>query len=186
MMRASAMIFLAALGAEPPVPSQLNEAIAIGRTCSAPIMRLQRPGGDFDVYIESPLARIALFAATAQQMHLPFDAATAARHLTTTTRIWADYSASGRRTIAVTGILVATSHPRTISQPIAVGTSRLFLGRAASHGIIEGLRFRAGESTFDTLPSGNFTIILQTTGGVRRYPVTEGDRARLLHVCNER
>jgi hypothetical protein len=186
MIGASAMIILAALGAEPPLTSQLNEAIALGRTCSAPIMRLQRPGGDFDVYIESPLARIALFAATAQQMHLPFDAATAAKHLTTTTRIWADYSASGRRTIAVTGILVATSHPRSISPPIAVGTSRLFLGRAASHGIIEGLRFRAGQSTFDTLPAGDFTVILQTTAGVQKYPVAEADRATLLPVCNER
>ena len=75
---------------------------------------------------------------------------------------------------------------RSISQPTAVGTSRLFLGRAASHGIIEGLRFRAGESTFDTLPAGDFAVILQTTAGVQKYPVSETDRATLLPACNER
>ena len=186
MMRAVAAILLAASSIEPSVTAQLNEAIALGRTCYAPIIRLQRAGTDFDVYVESPLARIALLAATAQQMHLPFDAATAAKHLTTTARIWADYSAGGRRTIAVTRIVIATSHPRSISQPIAVSTSSLFLGRAASHGIIEGLRFRPGESTFETLPSGNFTVVLETTAGAQQYRVTETDRRKLLHVCNER
>jgi hypothetical protein len=119
-------------------------------------------------------------------MHLPFDAAAAARHYTTTSRVWADYSAVGRRTIAVTGILVATSHPRSVSKPIAVKTEHFFLGRAASHGIIEGLRFRAGESTFETLPPGDFTVVLETTAGRQEYRVTETDRTKLLHVCNER
>jgi len=65
---------------------------------------------------------------------------------------------------AAAAILVATSHPRSVSKPLAVKTEHFFLGRAASHGIIEGLRFRAGESTFETLPSGDFTVVLETTG----------------------
>ena len=186
MMRAAAAIFLAAFSVEPSTTAHLNEAIALGRTCYAPIIRLQRPGTDFDVYVESPLARIALFSATAQQMHLPFDAAAAARHYTTTSRVWADYSAGGSRTIAVTGILVATSHPRSVSKPIAVKTEHFFLGRAASHGIIESLRFRAGESTFETLPSGDFMVVLETTAGRQEYRVTDTDRTKLLHVCNDR
>ena len=184
MMRLPAAIVLAAISIEPSSTARLQEAIAVGRTCYAPIVRLQRPGTDFDVYVESPLARIALLAATAEQMRLPFDVSTAESHLTTTDRIWADYAVNGRRTISIDGILVSTSHPHSIVRPIAINSPRLFLGRAPSHGIVESLRFRPGERTFERLPAGDLTVVLQTSAGVREFPLTERDRTKLLRVCN--
>src|SRR5262245_28494163 len=44
-------------------------AIAIGRTCQAPIILLPAGRRDFDVYIEGPFARVALVAATALMMN---------------------------------------------------------------------------------------------------------------------
>jgi hypothetical protein len=184
MMRLPTAIVLAAISIAASSTTRLQEAIAVGRSCYAPIVRLQKPASDFDVYVESPLARIALLAATAEQMRLPFDVPTAERQLTTTDRIWADYAVNGRRTISVDGIVVATSHPHSIVRPIAVKSPRLFLGRAPSHGIVESLRFRPGERTFERLPAGDLTVILRTSAGVQEYPLTEKDRTKLLRVCN--
>src|SRR5437868_4910221 len=53
-----------------------------------------------------------------------------------------------------------------------------------SHGIIEPLRARFPEFTFDSLPDGPFDVVVVTTKGGRRYHVTDAVRHQSLHVCN--
>jgi hypothetical protein len=53
---------------------EVRQAIALGRSCHAPIIRVAASRGDFDVYVESPFARVALVAATALMMYEPLDA----------------------------------------------------------------------------------------------------------------
>jgi len=178
------MLIVGALGTgeEPARTAEINEAIALGRTCNAPIVRIAASGTDFDVFIESPLARIALLAATAMQMHLPFDASMAERQMTTTYRIWADYALEGRRNVSIDRIVLEGPDEKPI-EPIDARTSTFTLGHVPSHGIIEALRFRPGESTFDHLPPDDFRVILRTSAGLQRYRVTKRDRTTLLRVC---
>ncbi len=47
------------------------QAITLGPSCQAPIVRIPADQHDFDVYVESPFARVALVTAAAQMMHQP-------------------------------------------------------------------------------------------------------------------
>jgi hypothetical protein len=63
-----------AIAQAPLSEESVKEAIALGKSCgNVPLVKISKPGGDFDVYIEGPFARIAVRAAAARQMHQPFE-----------------------------------------------------------------------------------------------------------------
>jgi hypothetical protein len=105
----------------------------MGRTCRAPIVHLQADRRDFEVSIESPIARIALNAATSLQMHQAYDDVRARREFTRDYRIWVDYSPTSRRSVGLQRITLQ-SHGRVIL-PVAESKQDFTLGYVASHGI---------------------------------------------------
>jgi hypothetical protein len=168
-----------------PSPEVEAKWIAVGQRCEAPIIRIPGRHGDFEVYVESPAARIALVAATATMMHQPMDAARVrtAMHLPGF-RVWVAPTTEGvASTLTIDRITV---QPPTGAELAAaeVRWRRLALGIAPSHGIIEPLRARFPEFVFPDLPAGNLQIVLHTTAGVQRYTVTEPARSALIRVCN--
>jgi len=69
--------------------------------------------------------------------------------------------------------------------PMEVRNYRLSLETVPSHGIIEPLRLRSGESSFAGLPDAPFSVVVSTTSGRERYEVTKSATTALLRVCNE-
>ena len=167
---------------EPLTQTEMGEAMAFGRKCQPPIVRVS--SSQFDVYVESPFARAALVFATATVNHWPLDAPGVIKAMTPDYRIWAVYKDQADRTVSLTRIGVRPLGGAERAPARIRDWERLFLGVGASHGIIEPLRLRAGEAIFDELPSSDFQIILHTTAGVHRYTVTATDRAARLRVCN--
>ena len=68
---------------------------------------------------------------------------------------------------------------------MSVRDEKFYVGIAPSHGIVDPLRNRFPEFTFDSLPSDDFEIVANTNTGVLRYRVTAADRHLVMHVCNE-
>jgi hypothetical protein len=171
---------------EPILKEDLEAAIAVGRACKAPIIRIAAGHNTFDVFIESPLARIALLAATARQMHQPFDAAVAEQFVTDTYRVWVAYPRSDyfHRNLTINRITLAPPGKKPV-MPTEVRTHTFALGPVPAHGIIEALRFRSNESTFARLPDGPFSVMIGTNAGVERYQVSDTARTARLMVCNE-
>jgi len=168
--------------AEPLTQTEKDQAFALGRRCQAPIARVA--SGQFDVYVESPLARTALVIATATINHRPLDAPGVIGAMTADYRIWAVYRDEADRTVSVSRIGVRPIGGAERGPLRTLEWERLFLGIGSSHGIIEPLRLRPGEAIYDSLPSGDFQIVLHTTAGVLRPTVTAAARSALLRVCN--
>lgn len=169
-------------------PSAVQEAIALGKSCGdVPILRVTKPGGDFDVFIEGPFARVAVHAAAARQMHQPFSPANITPDIGAPDyRVWLQYAASGRRTLTANRVLLqsrtATASGRVI-QPIRDRRAQLTAGALPAHGIITEVRWRGWEWTFDRLPNGEFDVVVETAAGPQRYRVTSQDRAGRMRVC---
>ena len=168
--------------AEPLTQTKMDDAMALGRQCQAPIVRVS--SGQFDVYVESPFARAALVVATAAINHRPLDAPGVMGAMISDYRVWAVYKDQADRTVSVTRIGVRPFGGAERAPTRTREWERLVLGVGGSHGIIEPLRLRSGEAIFDELPAGDFQIILHTTAGVHRHTVTATDRAARLRVCN--
>jgi hypothetical protein len=163
---------------------EVQQAIAVGRSCHAPIIRVTASLGDFDVYIESPFARVALVAATALMMHEPLDAPGVRRAMQPGYRIWLWHKRGSRRRISVSRLSVRSDDGEI--RPVAERRATLFLGTVPSHGIIPPLRQRYPEFLFDSLPKGDFEVVLHTNDGLQHYRISEKDRTALIPVCNER
>jgi hypothetical protein len=163
---------------------QIAEAAALGQTCRAPILLLRKPHADVDVYLETPFARAALAAATARMMRVPLDSRAVRNAMNAEgVRVWASRrdDVAARTTISA---IQFESNGRLIA-PVARRDVRLFVGLVASHGIIEPLRARFPEYTFDRMPAGIFDVVLDTNLGVQRYHVRPQVKAALLTVCNQ-
>ena len=90
---------------------EVRHAISVGRSCHAPIIRIAESLGDFDVYVESPFARVALVAATALMMHEPLDAPGVRRAMKHGNRIWLWHKRDSRRSCpSLSNRLTASSH----------------------------------------------------------------------------
>jgi hypothetical protein len=169
-------------------PSAVQEAIALGRSCGdVPILRVTKPGGDFDVFIEGPFARIAVHAAAARQMHQPFSPANITPDIGAPDyRVWLQYAPSGRRTLTANRVLLQSRSGAAsgrVIQSIRDRRAQLTAGALPAHGIMTEVRWRGWEWTFDRLPNGEFDVVVETTAGAQRYGVTSQDRARRMRVC---
>src|SRR5436190_1950634 len=65
---------------------ELADAIALGRTCKAPIIHFDAP--EYDLYVESSFAHAALIAAVAVVNHESVDAPGIRRAMTAPAAIW--------------------------------------------------------------------------------------------------
>jgi len=169
---------------------QLADAVAVGRECGdLPLLRVEAARSDFVVFIEGPFARVAEHAAVARQMHVPFSAASVTPDMAAPDYwIWAQYTLTGRRTVAVDRVILRSladaTQPSVIIQPIRESRRpQLTLGPIPAHGIITEVRWRWHEWIFDTLPANDFQVVLETTLGRQRYDVTEEVRQRFMRVC---
>ncbi len=168
---------------QPLTTQELADAVAIGQRCQAPIIREPSDRGDFEMYIESPFARVALVAATALVMHQPLDAPGVKQAMQGGYRIW--FARTPGAPFPATVTRVSVPSPAGEIVPIAERDERLFLGTVPSHGIIEPLRARFPEYVFDRLPSGPFVVVVATSGGgAQRFRVTQKNRTALIRVCN--
>jgi hypothetical protein len=154
----------------------------LGQRCQAPIIRLSGSRADFDVYVESPFARVALVAAAARVMHQPLDAPGVKRAMRPGYRIWFVRKPEALFPAAITHVTVRSTAGEIM--PVAEHDERLFLGTVPSHGIIEALRARFPEFVFDRLPPDSFVVIVGTSRGTQRFAVTRRDRMASIRVCN--
>ena len=159
------------------------QAIALGRTCQSPIVQVSREGGDFDVYIESPYARVALVAAAAQVMQQSIDAPGVRLAMKPGYRIWLHRTPRARIDYTVTQVYVRSGDHDF--SPVSESRDRFFLGTVPSHGMVEAVRSRIPEYSFDALPAGNFDVVVETSAGPQHYPVKQRDRQKLMRVCND-
>jgi hypothetical protein len=169
-------------------PAAINKAIDLGKSCGdVPLIKLVQPGGDFDVYVESPFARVAIHAAAAQQMHHAFDASNVTSDIGGPGyHVWLQYTLRAVRTLSVKRLVLqpTSGRDRRIIEPIREGPFQLTAGAWPAHGIITDVRWRQYEWVFDRLPEGDFAVVLRTTTGVQRYHVTARERSRTMRVCN--
>src|SRR5438477_1425164 len=86
--------------------ASVEDAIALGKNCgNIPLVKISKPGGDFEVFIEDLFARIAIHAAAARQMHQPFDASKITTDIAIPDyRLWVQYTPDARRTVTVTQV----------------------------------------------------------------------------------
>ena len=168
---------------------QLADAIAVGRQCgNVPLLRAEAARTDFVVFIEGPFARVAEHAAVARQMHVPFSASNVTPDMAAPDyRVWAQYTLTGRRTVAVDRVILrslAGTPVAVVIQPIRESRRpQLTLGPIPAHGIIDEVRWRWHEWIFDRLPANDFQVVLETTGGRQPYNVTKEVRQRFMRVC---
>jgi hypothetical protein len=167
--------------------ASIEDALVLGKNCgSVPLMKISKPRGDFEVFIEDPFARIAIHAAAARQMHQPFDASKITADIAAPDyRLWVQYTPDAQRTITVTHVRL---QPRRgtgadVIRPARERSYQLTVGTHPAHGIITEVRWRNWEWIFDRLPAEDFDVILETSAGPQRYAVTSRDRASVMKVC---
>ncbi len=152
---------------------QIREAIELGRTGSVPIVLvgawLGVSKGDFDVFIEDPIARIAAAASRAFRRYEPFDAPNVTDAMKAPL-----YRVFFRRTENDRGPFVRVE--RVVLQP---------KGAKGMEGVVQpfkggsdlDLRYTS-EAHFDRFPDGEFDVVLATTGGPQKYNVSEKLRSK--------
>jgi len=151
-------------------------------------VRVEAARTDFVVFIEGAFARVAEHAAVARQMHVPFSASNMTPDMAAPDyRIWAQYTLTGRRTVAVDRVILRSLSAKQSSlviYPIREShRPQLTLGPIPAHGIITEVRWRWHERIFDRLPDDDFQVVPETSGGRQRYNVTKEVRDRRRRVC---
>jgi hypothetical protein len=157
--------------------------MAVGQKCEAPLIRIPSLDGGFEIYIESPAARVAVVAAAAAMNHLSFDTERVRTALKDGYRVWISRQDSATSSIAVDDVGIRAEHQPEL-KPVGMRDERLTLGIAPSHGIIEAVRVRFPEFEFSAMPDHDFTIVLYTNRGIQRYRVTAHNRSGLIPICN--
>src|SRR5262249_9646361 len=143
----------------------------------------------FNVYIESPFARVALYASLAQQMHQPFGPSTVTTQMAAPVyHVWLQNTQNARLTLSVKSVVLRSltstaGKPATRILPVDGRPFQLTLGHVPAHGIVTELRWRRFEWTFDRIPAGDFEVIVETSAGPQRYRVTTADRASRMRGC---
>jgi hypothetical protein len=163
--------------------AEQNRAIALGRSCRAPIIMVPAGQHDFNVYIESPFARIALVTAAAQLMNQPLEAVGVRGAMKPGYRIWLVRKRGARTDYILNTVRIRSRGSDQL--PAQVRADKFFLGKVPSHGIIDALRDRRPEFTFSDLPVDGFEVLVDTSAGVQRYQVTQRERDTMMSVCTK-
>ena len=187
-MRLAPLILLLLVGvggasrdAETLSAQQMAQAVEMGSNCEAPIIKIAGPG-DYDIYVETPLARVALVAATAKMMQQSLDGQNVRTAMRPVYRVWLDRTRDRWQRFSLNTMTIWSRGVEI--HPSAVRNARLFLGTVPSHGIIEPLRTRRPEFLFDSLPAGGFEVVVHGNDGEQRLSVGKLQSARPMRVCN--
>lgn len=156
------LVPIIAAAQEPLTEQQVTDAIALGKGGTIPIVRVSKFLGDFDVFIEGPVARIAAAAADATKRYRAFEVSNVTRDMAAQ-----DFTIYVRNAQGSRGSVLA-SH--IVLQP---------KGAKGMDGVIQPVRERLGVATFDHLPDGEFQVVVVTGAGPQTYAVSEKDRAKI-------
>jgi len=167
-------------------PQQLSDketadAIALGRSCKAPIIHFDAP--EYDLYVETPFGHAALIAAVAVVNRESIDAPGIRRAMMAPAAIWLTRKLGGATMPTVDRIAVQPLRGAEI-RASAERRDRLFAGSLPSHGIVDSLRTRLRQYEFPSLPSGDFDVVVHFDHGIRRYRVGHTERETVIAVCN--
>jgi hypothetical protein len=143
--------------------TQIEEAIALGKNGKIPVHRVSRFLGDFDLFIDGPVARIAAAAVAATREYKPFDAAQVTSEMAEVLyRVRVEPKDDIRsRFLGVKNIVV---QPR---------------GAKGMDGVIQPLKLSYDYAIFDRFPDGEFQIVVVGRDGPQTYPVSLKDRAQI-------
>jgi len=162
VLSAVVLVQLIAAAQEPLTEQQVNDAIALGKAGTVPIVRVSKFLGDFDIFIEGPVARIAAAAADATKRYRPFDVSKVTRDLAAPNyTIYVRHSQGSRSSVLASDIVL---------QP---------KGAKGMDGVIQPVRERLGVATFDHFPDGDFQVVVVTGAGPQTYTVAEKDCAKI-------
>ncbi len=154
---------------EPLTDAQVREAIALGQADKIPIVQvgtfLGVSKGDFNVFIEGPMARIAGAAAAAFRQYRPFDVT----HVTDAMKA------------PLYRVFLRESRVNSRAFP-----TRIVLQRKRARGmdgviqpIREPERGFAFDAAFDQFPDGDFDVVVVTSQGEQRYDVSPSAREKI-------
>jgi hypothetical protein len=141
--------------------SEVAEAIELGKKGEVPVLRVTTFLGDFDVFVEGPIARVAAAAMAASRDFRPFDASNVTREM-------------------ASRLYVVRARPKRYGR--RVGAGRIVLqprGAEGMDGVVQPVKEGFSETTFDRLPDGEFQVVVVTEQGPQRYTVTEKDRPKI-------
>ncbi len=164
------LLVLALQSLEPRSDQQIREAIELGRAGKVPIVQvgtfLGVSKGDFKVWIEGPIARIAAAAERAFKQYRPFDVSDVTDEMKAPLfRVIAEKGeSSGNRILFVQHIVLQARRAKGME------------------GVIQPVkedRRMVREAFFDRLPAGEFDVVLATSGGTQRYNVSLKKRERI-------
>jgi hypothetical protein len=172
---------------QPLDDSAIKAAITLGNRCGeVPLIKLSETGHDFDVYVESPFARVAIYAAAARQMNAPFERKNVTADIGGLEyHLWLQYTLHASRTLTVRRLLLqpARSHNRRVIEPIGERPFQLAARTRPAHGIVTEVRWRQYEWLFDHIPNDDFDVIVHTTAGTERFRVADRHRHMKMRVC---
>jgi hypothetical protein len=137
---------------------QVVDAIALGRAGKVPTVHVSTFLGDYDVFIQGPVARIAQAAARAFREYRPFELADVPPEMKAPT------------------YRIIIERKRYASSPPA--THIVLQPRRAKgmDGVIQPLKERVllgdGTAEFDRLPDGEFDVVVVTADGPEKYAVS--------------
>jgi hypothetical protein len=145
---------------------QVNDAIALSKSGTVPTVQvgtfLGMSKGDFDVFIDGPVARIASAAAAATKQYRPFDASKITRDMMAPVYTVRVRHAKDSHTFA--------SEKHIVLQP---------KGSKGMDDVIQPTREIGGMATFDHFPEGEFQVIVVTNAAPQSYTVSNKDRAKI-------
>jgi len=152
---------------------QVRNAIEMGRRGDVPIVQvgtiLGVSRGDFNVFIEGPIARIAGAALSAFRQYKPFDST----HVTPKMKeavyrviFKQDYDSASYRSRPVGSVKHVVLQPRRAK---------------GMDGVIQPLRENVenGQAFFDRFPEGEFDVVIVTENEVQKFNVSPKQRERV-------
>lgn len=152
---------------------QIRDAIEMGRAGNVPIVQvgawLGVSKGDFDVFIEGPIARIAAAASNAFRQYRPFDETNvtpAMREPVYRVRFRRDFDRLRDRTGPLGDVQHVVLQPRRAK---------------GMEGVIQPVREDVGngEAFFDRFPDGEFDVVIATQHEVQKCNVSSKQRAKI-------
>jgi hypothetical protein len=152
---------------------QVQEAIEIGRTRKVPIVQvgmwLGVSKGDFNVFVEGPLGRVAAAASSALREYRAFEATDVTPELKENVYrviFRRDFESSRYRSTPVGEVKHVVLQPRRAK---------------GMDGAIQPIRENPanGEALFDRLPDGEFDVVIVTDVQVQKFNVSVKQRAEI-------
>jgi hypothetical protein len=155
--------------------AQVTEAIELGRAGNVPVVHvgtfLGVTQGDFNVFIEGPVARIAAASSKAFREYCPFDI----------TNVTPDMKAAIYRVVFEREY--RTGYSASLSTPVGDVKHVVLQPKRAKgmDGVIQPIREEIGfnQAFFDRLPDVDFDVVIVAESTTQRFGVDAKDRGKI-------